>query len=288
MGNEFNLSQLASEGNSEVSITEYGTKNVSISSEVINENFIDIDNISRQYFQLMIKLNESPELRSFFSKEIYSDNTWQYLPTTGEIVAENYKSATYYGPTGNDTLTRHFMSDGLVVYKVYSDKNRSALESVVVITGPNQEAPINQKASCYLNEVKKQEQKQIDIVIRWGGCGMIIGEAVKLQLDPNIVWPKVEIHGTSDGSEFKVAVENLANQVAWRDTQPDAGEDAFGIGKSDKNFEQGSTKVVLEVAGKVEPSTKNIVLTLPYTCSSFDVLTGIKINGEEEILLYTT
>ena len=58
MGNTFHLSQLATQGNSGVSIEEHNTPNVSITSDVLNENFIDIDNISRQYFQLMIKLHQ--------------------------------------------------------------------------------------------------------------------------------------------------------------------------------------------------------------------------------------
>lgn len=106
---------------------ECSTPNVVASASGDYEDFVNIDNISRNYFLMMIKFNESNALRNLFAEETFIDENgdkasgyWRIVPRKFESIGvehtHNGETFYYYGPIAPDTLTRHFMTEGISLY----------------------------------------------------------------------------------------------------------------------------------------------------------------------------
>jgi len=274
---EMNLTSLLNKSRAESGDDILSTTGVRATATFNYENFVDIDNISRSYFLLMIKLNETTKLRSYFAEETFCEKTNKWI----------IKSTKY---------TNAFFTSGLVIYEIQSSDNRCQPPIVVIGADSDDETQVLKNKEEHEQVEAKLEQYIRDgyeiTRMRWSGCGMKIPQEINLILDPDIVWPKVTLKTTlRDGEQRDIDLENQANIVHWEDSDGSGGDTETGTIISDCKLKQGNTKAILSIKGEV--CLSDITLTLPYTCASFDILTGLRIKGKgdsdkQEIILFTT
>lgn len=223
------------------------------------QNVVDIENITRTWFQLMVNLNESPKVRSFFANEVYSSEhqEWSITPTD---------------------YTRSFLTSGIVIYEAKSVET-GAVEAIV-ITEDSSESEIDR-----IHDLSSSSEYEVVAVMRWAGCGMKIPKTAKLALNPNIVWPVLTFDTDVDGQTATIKIQNSSNQITWSEA---IGEEQKN-GKmlvTDKNY-QGQACGDFHIPGEVVQSS--VHLELPYTCASFDILTKIHLGAEEdEMVIFTS
>lgn len=244
------------------------TSNIKISDTLSYQNVIDIENITRSWFQLMVKLNESPALRDYFAEESFNEesNEWDLNPTE---------------------YTRHFLTSGLVIYQVNKvEGNVSTFVKDVIVTSDDSKESIEQKTK-EIFEYESSDGYSVSTLQRWAGCGMSIPKNIRLALAPNNVWPILEATVTDENGERQnIRIENSANKIfVSQETEGSSGNKEKGYILVTNKLVQGQTKGKLKVEGT---SVDNLTLTLPYTCASFDILTEISIGDEEELILFTS
>lgn len=283
--NVWTLRQLLS---GDLSPGECSTPNVVASATSDYEDFVNIDNISRNYFLMMIKFNESNALRSLFAEETFIDKDgdkasghWEILPRTydrlGEKVTQGGETFYYYGPIAPDTVTRHFMTHGISLYRFNLGENTYRF----LITGEDMQEKANFAEPIVLDETlsealgsdirefksvfklfKEVEKLRLDpksgmedftVLERWPGCGMQIPKNVRIELRPNLVWPTLELVTMDEnGNRSRVRLANEANEARWFDQSLDENkEPSVGRVISTDKVQQGQTKAILRVKGKV-------------------------------------
>lgn len=223
------------------------------------QNIVDIENITRTWFQLMVNLNESPKVRSFFANEAYDakSETWSITPTD---------------------YTRSFLTSGLVIYE--ATDVASGRVNTLVITEDSTQAQIDE-----IHHLSSGKEYEVVALVRWAGCGMKIPKNAKLSLNPNIVWPVLTVETKVNGEPVAIEIANSSNQIAW--VEKHAGKEEQGkLMVTEKNF-QGQAKGEFHIPGEINKD--NIKLELPYTCASFDILTKIHLgNDEDELVIFTS
>ena len=235
------------------------TANIEAIESYSYQNIVDIENITRTWFQLMVNLNESPKVRSFFASETYNKDTENW-----DIKATDY--------------TRHFLTSGVIVYE--AKEISSGKVSTIVIT-----AESSQEDIVRIHELSMQSGFEVVALVRWAGCGMKIPSNATLELDPNIVWPILTFDTEVDGEIVAIEIANSSNQITWKETNQGAEEQGKMM-VTDKNA-QGQASGKFNVSGNVDPET--IKLVLPYTCASFDILTEIHLGDDNsEIVIFTS
>ncbi|WP_125779306.1 hypothetical protein [Pseudoalteromonas rubra] len=270
----------------------------SISETYDYDNLVQIENITRTWFQLMVNLNESPKLRSFFAEEKYigdsKSNTLNIkLLDNGEDLYNGWEiKATEY--------TRHFLTSGVVIYEIYRKKFDSADNKLLESANLNADLEVQTlvvtadskpNETELLRELSTHDNFEVVNLHRWVGCGMKIPKTANIHLDPNIVWPILEFYSDVDGKRYSYRIENSSNIIRWNVSSDDEQADIEGrkgaVAVQDK-IVQGQAKGEFEIKGKVvEGSVK---LTLPYTCASFDILTKINLgqDDDEQLVIFTS
>ncbi len=224
-------------------------------------NIVDIENITRTWFQLMIRLNESPRIRDFFATENYIDGEWVIEPTPH---------------------TRDFLTSGLVIYEVINKETDKPAKHLIINKHSSEEEFTTIHKEYFSNPLY-----DVVALFRWPGCSMVIPENLKLQLDPNIVWPSLTFDTTLENDEtLTINIENSANKITWTENQGQGNLEQATISVKDKN-RQGQAKGQFNIPGKVNMETAT--LTLPYTCASFDILTKIQLgDSNDELVIFTS
>lgn len=272
---------------------------LSISESYNYDNLVQIENITRTWFQLMVNLNESPKLRSFFASESYQGekvgSTLQIKVEEEQLVNRWEIKATKY--------TRHFLTSGLAIYEITRLTNEatdldSQLEKIglskdeylqtLVITAESKEEEIQT-----LRDLSVNNQFSVVTLYRWVGCGMKIPSTASLHLDPNIVWPILEFKAKVGDHEYAYRIENSSNIIRWNVSgeQNDPISSSFGnrgaVVVQDK-IVQGQAKGEFNIKGDVIPGSVN--LTLPFTCASFDILTKINLgqDDDDQLVIFTS
>ncbi|NOU49860.1 hypothetical protein HG263_04835 [Pseudoalteromonas sp. JBTF-M23] len=277
--------------------------NISISEDFSYQNLVQIENITRTWFQLMVNLNESTLLRTFFATEQYlgssqggnlkvetSTDTLQNNPAEG--IFNNWKiQATEY--------TRHFLTSGLIIYEVslvdkelVDDEIRQSIRDTnmdefaarqyKVITPESSQSDMD-----VIRKLSIHQGYNVVDVHRWAGCGMKIPKTTKLRLDPNIVWPILTFSTTDKlNCNRKYAIENSSNIIKWSVEATESRES--GCLLVTNKIVQGQARGSFEVVGEVDHDSS--ILTLPYTCASFDILTKIKLgqDDDEQLVIFTS
>lgn len=235
------------------------TSSIQVKESYSYQNIVDIENITRTWFQLMVNLNESPKVRSFFANENYDSKNeeWSITPTD---------------------YTRNFLTSGIVIYEAKNIETGSV--DTVIITEDSSDSDIDN-----IHTLSSSSDYEVVALMRWVGCGMKIPKSAKLALNPNIVWPVLTFDTDVDGQLATVKLQNSSNQITWNEA---VGEEEKN-GKmlvTDKNF-QGQACGDFHIPGDVIRSS--VHLELPYTCASFDILTRIHLGSEDdEMVIFTS
>ncbi|MBB1486375.1 hypothetical protein [Oceanospirillum sediminis] len=228
------------------------TDNVKVVEAYSYSNIVNIENITRTWFQLMVNLNESPKVRSFFANESYDaeSGSWSVTPTD---------------------YTRNFLTSGVVIYEV--TEVESGRVRSIVLTDDSLDHEIDE-----VHTLSSDSNHEVVALVRWVGCGMRIPKTAKLALNPNIVWPILTFSTDIDGRKATVKIENSANQITWEE-ELDGARSSGRVQVKDKNF-QGQASGDFHIPGKVDE--ESVHLEMPYTCASFDILTRVHLGDDED------
>ena len=153
---------------------------------------------------------------------------------------------------------------------------------------------------------------------KMNGCSWVIPPGVAIQLDPNLLWPKLDIDFKYDEDshllqarnkekyrkeKYSGSLINIANGVKWKSKELTLSHsDEFEIEikrqkiafMSSDSHQLGQTKATLKIKDFVNDPNKidiNYTATFPYICGSFDLLTEVqfgKEGDENKLLLFTT
>ena len=243
------------------------TLNIKIENNVSAQNVFDIEMITSTWFFLMVRLNGSPELREFFAHEVYDDESkfWRIESTE---------------------YTKHFLCEGLIIHRVEKIEGDKTIKvKDIVITKEETNKRLSATKESELFEYEQSSDYVVSVIERWPGCGMVIPDNVKINLDANIVWPvlKTEVK-TEDGKTEKVTIQNSSNRIKFSQ-EGDTVEEGYLLATS--KYAQGNAKGTVSLKGaKV---VGDITLQMPYTCASFDILTQIELgDGEDNLVLFTS
>ncbi|MCX4029676.1 hypothetical protein H0A36_13055 [Endozoicomonas sp. SM1973] len=265
--------------------------------------FIDISKISRQWFSLMVKLNESRRLANFFSEDSLIDD-----PNDAKNKVWQIKSTEY---------TRYFLTTGIAIFDIYNQKQNildkykhqetMPVDRVILVKDKDLESKLDK-----LKQYQFKDGLYIENVEKWPGCGMALPEKVRIRLNPDIVWPifEAQIKQKSSDKLYKIKIGNSTNQINWSYEEIDIvtkltqKDEIFISGQTkdciDNNclerfdevfyqLQQGATKVKVKFkANEYEFQKDTALLVLPYTCPAFDILTEINFDGTNDIVLTTT
>ena len=277
------------------------------------QNFTDIENITSTWFQLMVILNESPKVRLFFANETFNtkEEKWYITPTdftkdflSGGILIYEVKEV------GTGKVSTLAFTDKKICYLPDNDP---AGEVMHFSYDSKEEINID-KIDTGIGEVIKQvldgDNYEIVALVRWAGCGMKIPQDIEIELKPDIVWPVLTTQTKmDDDKELTVTIENKANEIAWSEAETvqtghaekktedglkEVSEDVTntitkkGFLRMTKKSWQGMTMGDVTIPGKVVHNTTK--LQLPYTCASFDILTKIHFDDEDqqELVIFTS
>lgn len=274
---------------------------ISVKENFDYNNLVQIENITRTWFQLMINLNESPKIRSFFANE---DFKGEVIGETLEVRLTDNENDIYndWEVTATE-YTRHFLTSGLSIYEItkltddqtehdpsISELGLSPTEKLqtLVITADSSE-----DATELLRKLSSSKHFEVVNLHRWVGCGMQIPSTAKLHLDPNIVWPILEFVSKVGDNEYKYRIENSSNVIRWSingdesNALPNSSGNNGAVVVQDK-IVQGQAKGEFSIKGNVV--TDSVQLTLPYTCASFDILTKINLGegNDEQLVIFTS
>lgn len=272
---------------------------MSISESYDYDNLVQIENITRTWFQLMVNLNESPRLRSYFAEENYIGES---AGDTLEVSLEG--DDVYNGWEIKPTqYTRHFLTSGLAIYEVTKLTNQpTALDDEIIKMGLSNTdatqaivitAESTKEEIEILRKLSTNQNFEVSNLFRWVGCGMKIPSTAQLHLDPNIVWPILEFVSKVGDHKYGYKIENSSNIIRWNiegdqdSTLASEKGNKGAIFVQDK-IVQGQAKGEFEVKGEVD--SESVKLTLPYTCASFDILTKINLGqgDDDQLVIFTS
>ncbi len=287
-------------------------------------SFKKINDISRQYLLLMMKMQESPLLLSLFSDLKFngSDRT-----------------------VNSTSLTKHFLTEGVVIYSVVSLDGKYDFKKEIPTTKEDEveamlQYPLLERGvfgvpvdpmSDYRREILKHmnqefgtptDEREIQVgveyegkngkykvyvVSRESGCGFHIPENSVIRLDPRLVWTqtKLKLNRSSKITDENdgIYIINTAGGVEWFQSDwktIDEMDNAQFMQKgervpkpevlqSDTFQELSNNKTKMYVLDNEIGGVERAVIIMPFICCAFDMLTEVYYNGETEpLILFTT
>lgn len=238
------------------------TPNVECNPEVSFKVAGTIESIYSAWFRLMVLLNEVPNIRALFSTDTFcpDSKTWTTEATP---------------------LTRYFLTTGIAIFKVrdLSDGN----EKLVVI-----HEATSKSDNANVELWSRSSDWIVENTFRWVGCGMRIPRRVKIQLEPNRLWPKFSCKTDIGGKIAGIEISNSSYEMTWveeinrNDSEAAEVSGITTTGRllvSDK-LTQAAVQGGFTISGEIVPGSE--LLQMPYTCPSFDILTKIHLGDSSD------